>query len=131
MEMGRALAAPSSAIAVAAGVLAVFVLLVGVAGRWASPVARSLLPFAAAAVGALGHSRRPAPARPVGRRLDPHRAGASYSVLARAGADPEPGACRPPLPGLAGVVAEGTGRRGPWCGWPSRTGWSRRRPPAR
>ncbi|MBC3195054.1 hypothetical protein H7X46_28775 [Pseudonocardia sp. C8] len=107
--MGRALAARIvRPLAVAAGVLAVFVLLVGVAGGWAGPVA-VLLPFAAAAVGALGTVAALPRLDRWARRLDPHRAGTPYSVLARAGARIRAGSLPAALPGLAEVVAEGTG----------------------
>lgn len=95
---------------VTAGVLAVFVLVVGVVGAraWAGPVA-VLFPFAAAAVAALATAAALPRLDRWARRLDPHRTGTPYSALARATARIRAGTLPAALPGLAEAIAEGTG----------------------
>lgn len=113
--MGRigaatAVARTARPLVVTSGVLAVFVLVVGVAGSWAGmgPVA-VLLPFTAAAVAALGAAAALPRLDRWARRLDPRRTGTPYSALASAAARIRAGTLPAALPGLAEAIASGTG----------------------
>ncbi|HEX2074406.1 MAG TPA: hypothetical protein VHF92_11515 [Geodermatophilus sp.] len=98
------------ALLVAAGVAAVLVLVVEGLGRAAGPaVPAVLLPFAAALVAAVGlHLVLPRIA-PVTLGRAGRRAVTPYSALAEAGRRIRSGSLEQALPGLAQVVAEGTG----------------------
>lgn len=98
-------------LAVAAGVLAVFVLVAALAGPAGTGQAGALLPFAAAAVAGAGTAVVLPRLDRWARRRDPRHSGTPYSALARAAARIRAGSLPAALPGLAEVAAEGTGAR--------------------
>jgi hypothetical protein len=88
---------------------AVFVLLVVVLGGVVGEGQRLLLPFLAAAVAAAGMVAAREPVDRLVRRLTHHRLTTPYSVLAQTTARVGAGSLEEALPGLAQVLAEGTG----------------------
>ena len=87
----------------------VFVLLVSVLGGVVGEGQRLLLPFVAAATAAVGVVAARKPVDRLVRRLTHHRLTTPYSVLAQTTARVGAGSLEEALPGLAQVLAEGTG----------------------
>jgi hypothetical protein len=87
----------------------VFVLLVPVLGGLLGEGHQLLLPFLAAAVAAAGMVAAREPVDRLVRRLTHHRLTTPYSVLAQTTARVGAGSLEEALPGLAQVLAEGTG----------------------
>ena len=97
---------------VGAWVVAVFTVLVGGAGRVVgSDQARVLLPFAAAAVATGGLGPLLTRIDRLVQRLTQHRRSTPYSALAQTAARVRAGSLQQALPGLAEILAEGTGAR--------------------